>query len=324
MRSSLRPRFLVHAAALGALVAALAACGSLADPLGTGTGPAVGGGASALTSAQTQLIGGDVGTAVASAVQLMTYANVSNNPTLAPRIVRALAVRADRVSAITATVSCPTFSPNPPADADADGVPDAVSATFVASSCTFPDSATGGSVQVTGSLTIADPTPNTADIAMNATVSNLTVSAFDAGGAAQGTAVQDGSWYVAADSTGASESYDIGTSISTTGNPTTTVQNAWVGSFVPDQGYTLSQQSATPPGTLAVAGGMTANDGTTAFTLTLSATTALHYDPITCAGAASPFTAGEIHAAVSTSSVNGYVDVVWSNCAAPTITFVKA
>lgn len=322
MRSFIRPRSIVHIAALAPLVAALAACGSLADPLGTtGTGTGVGGGGGALTSVQTQAIGSDIGSAVTSAVGLMTFTNASN-PTLAPRLVRALAVRPNLVSAVTGTTNCPTYSPNPPADADADGVPDVVTATFDATSCTFADS-TGGSVQVTGSLTIADPTPDSADVAMSANAANITVSAFDASGAAVGTAAQDGSWSVAANAGGANESYDLTTTISTTGNPTTTVQNAWVGSFTPDQGYTLSQQTSTPPGTLAVAGGMTANDGTTTFTLTLSTTTALHYDPVTCAGSASPFTAGELQAAVSTSNVSGYVDVVWSNCAAPTATFVK-
>lgn len=322
MRSSIRPRSLVHIASLGTLVAALAACGSLADPLGTGgTGTGVGGGSGALTSTQTQAIGSDVASAMTSAVGLMTFTNASN-PTLAPRLARAMAVRPNLVAATTASTNCPSYAPNPPADADADGVPDVVTATFSAASCTFSDS-TGGSVQVTGTLTIADPTPDSADIAMSANASNLTVSAFDANGAARGTAVQDGSWSVAASSSGANESYDLTTTITTTGNPTTTVQNAWVGSFTPDQGYTLSQQSGTPPGTLAVAGGMTANDGTTSFTLTLTATTALHYDPIACAGSASPFTSGEVHAAVSTSNVSGYVDVVWSNCAAPTATFVQ-
>jgi len=298
---------------LGASVLAI----SLAGCSSSSTGPNA-----QLTSAQVQTIGASVATEIESSLILMTP-GAATTAAPAPRWVLGARGVAPGVSATmqwSAVPSCPTVTPYPFLDSDGDGVPDNVQLSFTLPACSFTDA--NGTLEVTGTLGVSDPQPQTAGLTATATATQLRDVILDASNVQVLAITHNGSWSVAASSNGVLESYGVNTVVEVQGRAPVTITNAWLGGFTPAQGAALSLGEPLPAGTLTAAGGFSLSDGTNAFVLTLDTSTPLSYDPVTCAGQPSSLTAGEVHATLNSAGPKGYLSVQWTNCAAPTYVFV--
>ncbi|MBX6333552.1 MAG: hypothetical protein IRY91_17020, partial [Gemmatimonadaceae bacterium] len=216
---------------------------------------------------------------------------------------------------------CPSLNPANPEDGDHDGVPTSITMTFANPPCSVTLSG-GATLSLTGALAVTDPEPADSGLAFSATATNLSVALTNAAQTQSISETHNGGWSASASAEGLSVDYNITTTIAATGQPGTTIVNAWTAAFTPDVGQSLFMGHALPPGLLTASGALNVTHATDAFALTLTTTTPLHYDPETCNGGLSQFTSGEVHAAVTGTAAHGYVRIVWHDCATPTYTFI--
>lgn len=300
------------AATIAALTLALGACGSDSVTTPTTTGP---------TQDQIASIGSSVAAEMESAVALMTVKNLENPFNGAARVVgTAPGVRA--MVPWSAAANCPTLSPNPPADSDADGVPDSVQFTYTpgVGQCTVQDQS--GIFMISGHVVITDPAPHDSGLTLNGTATDFMLAASTIDGSSSISQTRNGSWSVAASDSGVTEAWNVASAIQITGRPNLAITSQWIGSFIPVSGDTIRLGQALPPGDFSASGGLGVNDGTNTFDVTLTTTTPLAYNPAQCAGAATSFSNGEVHAAVTANGKSGYVLVSWASCASPTYAFI--
>lgn len=315
MRLSVRVSSLPAAAALAGLTLALAACGTDL--------PAVPPTEQVLTQAQINAIGMSVASEVEGSASLMTMGNLQHPIAAQPRVVGTPAVSALGLTApISATAAadstCPSYAPNPYADADSDGVPDSVTLGF---DCHITDPASGFLVDITGSVAVSDPQPTTAGVTMNGSASSFDVSVTRPNPLFTVSQVRNGSWSVTESAGALSESWNLTTVVSATGQPDLTITNSWTATFVPSNGAAVPAGQPLPAGSLTAAGALGVNDGTGGnFSLTLSTPTPLVIDPALCT---SGFRRGEARAALTVNGKSGYVSATWANCQPPSYTFVS-
>jgi hypothetical protein len=215
--------------------------------------------------------------------------------------------------ALSPTAMCPTITPMPPVDADSDRVPDDLTLTFTLPACSF--SHDGGTVAVTGTIHITDPTPTTHDIAHRVefgdlekkfTLSDGTFFLRRLAGARQVLRSEAG--FSAVDSTtGTFESSRDGSS---------SLAKAWAVSFVADSGATSVQEDwRLPSGTFTINGSTTRTRASLTRSLSVQTVTPLHFD---AACTAEPqFTAGELLITRTGFEHSGTIHVVFTGCGTP-------
>ena len=187
-------------------------------------------------------------------------------------------------------------------DTDADGVPDDATFTFALPACSFTGFR-GGTLELTGTINISDPTPNDADFNSLATLldfqfkltSPLPVRTF--------TATRNGTRALSGDAAGVSLSNNITLVRSAPNRADATISNNFALTFTPAAGEVLALGQPLPNGTF-----------------TVTTVNALVWDASCTTDR--KIVAGEIHATLAD---GGYIKTVWTGCGEePTRSFVPA
>jgi hypothetical protein len=202
-------------------------------------------------------------------------------------------------------------------DTDADGVPDDATFSFALPACTFTGFR-GGTLELTGTINISDPTPNSADFNSLATLldfqfkltSPLPVRTF--------TATRNGTRALSGDAAGVSLSNNITLVRSAPNRADATISNNFVLSFTPTAGEVLALGQPLPNGTFTESGTFTWSRGSLTRTFTVTTVNALVWDASCTTDR--KIVAGEIHATLAD---GGYIKTVWTGCGEePTRSFV--
>ncbi len=216
------------------------------------------------------------------------------------------------------TRGCATVSST--TDTDADGAPDNAVFTFALPACHFTGFR-GGSVDLTGTITVSDPTPSAPDFAYHAALADFTFAASNADQETY-TAVRNGTRELSGTTAGLTLANNITTVRTVSGRPSVQVVHNLQFMFTPDGGGSLVDGQPLPSGTITAAGTVNFSRGSESRTFTVTTATPLQYDA-TCTGPhRARIKAGEIHWTLPS---GGYVNVVWTACGVrPTRTFVPA
>ena len=226
-----------------------------------------------------------------------------------------------RVSAKAAAAECGAYTPALPEDTDGDGVYDDVTVSFTLPECHFADAGTGNTVDVTGSMHLHDDTPSAAGLSFSLGLTNLKVSLTDADQRTF-TVTRNGTGSVGQSSSVLSQAHDFVTSIAAMGMTAQLTTN-WNTTFTAAEGTSITAGQPLPDGTFAPGGTTEWRQGPNHFSFTLSAPTPLTYSAA-CASAGTydnPFTGGVLRVDVTGSEGSGYVEIVYSDCQVPAITY---
>ncbi len=204
-------------------------------------------------------------------------------------------------------------------DSDGDGAPDQATFTFALPACSFTGYR-GGTLEVTGSIVLSDPTPNAPDFAWQAILSDFTWSYTSPGGGESFTAVRNGTRVLTGNADGLSLSNTITVVRTYPVRPAGTVSHNLLLQFTPAEGETLERGQPLPDGTITKSGTLTWSRGIRSRTFTVTTVEPLVWDAscITDRKIAS----GEIRLTLPD---GGYVRVVWMDCGeSPVRSFVPA
>ncbi len=205
-------------------------------------------------------------------------------------------------------------------DTDGDGAPDNAVFSFALPACHFTGFR-GGTLDLTGTITISDPTPSAADFAFHASLTEFTFAAVNAQSETF-TAVRNGTRDLTGNANGLTLANNVTTVRTAGAHPSIQVTHNLQLAFTPASGSTLVRGEPLPSGTVTSTGTLTFVRGTESRTFTVTTPTALQYDA-SCAGPRrARIKAGEVRWTLPS---GGYVSVVWSACGVrPTRTFVPA
>lgn len=307
-----RLEFAVVVLVAGTAISILTACGSSSN-----TGPSNG----PPPDSVKQQIAQGVAEEISSGVQSLTQIGVNSlfgsflpsGDVQAAAERRALAsvgagfVRRQPVRASDLGPNCPTVAPAVPADADGDGVPDQATYTFIAANCMDPEDG----LTVTGMLSIADPTPQTASLDYTATVDSLTATfstaQLEIGGNVAVAETPGQITLQVNDTLKATE-----TSPQQTSNGLTENVNA---TYTFPAGETLLvENDPVPAGTLSLTGNLTYYIGAQTYSFTAATTTDLTIDP----NCDSSVTAGVV-TVTFTGTSSGTETITWTSCGVYTV-----
>jgi len=211
--------------------------------------------------------------------------------------------------------SCVTTVPASPADQDGDGIPDTL-VTAAAPNCTLvSDSLT---LTVSGSLTLGDPTPTTADADYTTTIDNFVIGLTS--GSNTASISLNGTADVSETTGLLTESNQLTLGLSASGSETlnaTYAQN-WMAMFA-FSGPQLTGSTSLPAGSLSITGTTNYTGAGKSFALAITTPTALTFDP-SCS-TASQITSGTVKAVFSGTSGSAFVTLTWSGCEDPVVNF---
>ena len=204
-------------------------------------------------------------------------------------------------------------------DTDGDGAPDDATFTFALPACSFTGFR-GGTLEITGTINISDPTPSGADFNYLATLTDfqfkltspLTVRTF--------TATRNGTRALSGNAAGVSLSNTITLVRSAPNRADATISHNLLLSFTPAAGEVLALGQPLPNGTFTKSGTFTWSRGTITRTFTVTTVAPLVWDASCTTDR--KIVAGEIHATLAD---GGYIKTVWTGCGLePTRSFVRA
>jgi hypothetical protein len=204
-------------------------------------------------------------------------------------------------------------------DTDADGAPDDATFTFALPACSFTGFR-GGTLEITGTINISDPTPAGADFNYLATLTNFQFKLTSPNLARTFTATRNGTRALSGNAAGVSLSNNITLVRSVPTRADATISHNLLLSFTPAAGEILALGQPLPNGTFTKSGTFTWSRGN--LTLTFAVTTV---DPLVWDASCTTdrkIASGEIHATLAD---GGYIKTVWTGCGQePTRTFVRA
>ncbi len=217
----------------------------------------------------------------------------------------------------TAPSGCATVSDL--TDTDGDLAPDNAVYTFALPACSFTGFR-GGTLEITGTIAVSDPTLAAADLAVTATLTDFQFKLTNLDQTRTYTALRNGTRTLTGNAQGAALSNQITVVRSAPGRLDATVTHNLLLTFTPAAGQSLSFGQPLPDGTLVRSGGFTWTRGGVSRTFTVETVTPLVWDSSCTTDR--KITAGEVHAILSDGS---YVRTVWTGCGAdPTRSFVPA
>jgi hypothetical protein len=204
-------------------------------------------------------------------------------------------------------------------DTDGDLVPDQATYTFALPACHFTGFR-GGSLDVTGTIVLSDPTPDAADFVAAATLTDFTFAYTSPNATWSYSAVRNGTRALSGNASGASLSNQVTVVRTYPNRPDGTVVHNLLLSFTPDAGQQLAYGEPLPSGTFTRSGTFTWSRGSVSRTFTVTTVVPLVWDA-SCA-TDRKIASGETHAALADGS---YIRTVWNGCGVdPTRTFVPA
>ena len=206
-----------------------------------------------------------------------------------------------------------------PEDSDGDGAPDAATFTFALPACSVTGFR-GGTLEITGTIVLSDPTPLVPDFAYTATLSDLTWRYSSPNQRRSYTAIRNGTWVLTGNAAGFSLSNTITVARTYPARDPSSVSHNLQLTFTPAAGESLTPGEPLPDGTFTQSGTFTWSRNGRARTFVVTTVAPLEWDA-SCTGDRK-IVAGEIHATLSDGS---YLSTVWTGCGKePTRTSVPA
>lgn len=193
-------------------------------------------------------------------------------------------------------------------DSDHDGAPDQATFTYALPACRFIGFR-GGTLELTGTIVLSDPTPSAADFAWEATLHDFTWAYTEPGGGRSFTATRNGTRALNGNAAGLSLGNTVTVVRTYPLRAPGTVSHNLLLQFTPAAGETLRRDQPLPDGTLVESGTLTWSRGGRSRTFTVSTPVPLVWDA-SCS-ADRKIASGEIRLALAD---GGYVRVVWSGC----------
>ena len=204
-------------------------------------------------------------------------------------------------------------------DTDADGAPDNATFTFALPACTFTGFR-GGTLEVTGTINISDPTPNGADLNYLATLADFQFNLISPFAAGTFTATRNGTRTLSGNAAAVSLSNNIILVRSAPNRADATISHNLLLNFTPTAGGVLALGQPLPNGTFTQSGTFTWSRGSTTRTFAVTTVDPLVWDASCTTDR--KIVAGEIHATLAD---GGYIKTVWTGCGEdPTRSFVRA
>ena len=229
--------------------------------------------------------------------------------------VGAVAVSAGATSVASVPTTCATVDDD--TDTDDDGAPDAATYSFALPACSFTGFR-GGSLDITGTVLVSDPTVAVADFAYSATLTDLTFAFTGPIAARSYTATRNGSRTLTGNAQGVALSNQITVVRTFPARPDATVSHNLLLAFTPADGESLALDAPLPNGTFLESGTLTWNRGSTTRTFSVTTLAPLVWDA-SCTSDRK-IVSGEIRATLGDGS---YVRVVWVGCGEdPTVSYV--
>jgi hypothetical protein len=231
------------------------------------------------------------------------------------------------VSALTTPVSVSAESPTAPGcatvddetDTDGDFQPDDATYTFALPACHFTGFR-GGSLDVTGTITLSDPTPSAPDLALVATLADFTFTFTSPDQSRTYSAVRNGTRTLTGNAQGISLSNQVTVVRSRPNRADATVVHNLLLSFTPAEGEALAFGQPLPDGTFTRSGTFTWSRGGRSLAFTVTTVAPLVWDASCTTDR--KISSGETHATLEDGS---YVKTVWTACGVdPTRTYVPA
>ncbi len=211
---------------------------------------------------------------------------------------------------------CATVSST--ADTDGDGIRDNSSFTYALPACSFTGWR-GGTVDLTGVISISDPDP-APSFAFLLTYDNFKWQYTAPNATDSWSATRNGSRTLTASGSQLSLSNQVAIVRTFAHRADATVSHNTLLTFTPDAGTSLVRGEPLPSGTAAKSGQVTFSRNGEVRTFTVNTVTPLRYDA-SCT-AAPRLSAGEVHYELSDGS---YVKVLWTACGVPAVrTWVPA
>jgi len=211
---------------------------------------------------------------------------------------------------------CATVSST--ADTDGDGIRDNAAFTYALPACSFTGWR-GGSVELTGVISISDPDP-APSFAYLLTYDNFKWQYTAPSGVDSWSATRNGSRSLTATQSQLSLSNQVSIVRTFARRGDATVAHNTLLVFTPDAGSTLVRGEPLPSGTAVKSGQVTFNRNGTVRSFSVNTITPVRFDA-SCT-AAPRISAGELHYELSDGS---YVKVLWSGCGQPAVrTWVPA
>lgn len=263
-----------------------------------------------LSNAEAQVVGREVAGEIEDVAGSFTLGGL-----LVPSFPSAGIAVSDRVSLSS---TCPTITPFPPADADADHVPDDVTLAFTLPDCSFSRDA--GTLEITGSIHVTDP--STTEFGIRVAFADFQHKFTRTGGAfflSRLNGARQGLRSAAGFSLHDSTTVDLESS----DHGAAQLAKAWVVNFVTDAGQTFDETRHLPSGDLTVNGSMTRSRGTASHTFAVTTVTPLHHDAACDARPA--FTSGEVTITKTWPDGTVTIHIVFNGCGEePTITVERS
>jgi hypothetical protein len=223
------------------------------------------------------------------------------------------AAEGDEVDQSVSALTAPTAPPgcatvDDQTDSDGDFAPDHATYTFALPACSFTGFR-GGTLEITGTITLTDPTPAAADLAVTATLADLEFKFTSPDATRTYTAVRNGTRTLTGNPQGASLSNQVSVVRSAPGRQDATILHNLLLSFTPAAGHSLAFGQPLPDGTFVRSGTFTWSRGSVSRTFTVTTVTPLVWDSSCTTDR--KITAGETHATLSDGS---YIRTVWTGC----------
>ena len=221
------------------------------------------------------------------------------------------------VSALTSPADQGLASPTAPAgcatvddetDTDGDLAPDAATYTFALPACSFTGFR-GGTLEITGTIVLSDPTPDAADLAATATLSDFTFAFTSPNADRTYAAVRNGTRTLTGNASGATLSNAITVVRSAPGRADATVVHNLLLTFTPAAGESLAFGAPLPDGSFTKTGTFTWSRGSVSRTFTVTTVEPLVWDASCTTDR--KIASGEIRATLAD---GGYIRTVWSAC----------
>lgn len=204
-------------------------------------------------------------------------------------------------------------------DSDSDGAPDAATYTFALPACGFTGFR-GGTLEITGTIVLSDPTPLVSDFAYQSTLTDFTWRFTSPNQQRSYAAIRNGTRVLTGNAAGFSLSNTITVERTYPVRDPSSVSHNLLLSFTPAAGESLTLGEPLPDGSFSRSGTFTWSRNGRTRTFVVTTVAPLEWDASCTTDR--KIVAGEIHATLGDGS---YISTVWTGCGEdPTRTFVPA
>jgi hypothetical protein len=204
-------------------------------------------------------------------------------------------------------------------DSDGDGSPDHATLTFALPACSFTGFR-GGTLEITGTIELSDPTPSSPDFAYQATLTDFQFRFTSPNERRSFTAVRNGTRTLTGNAASASLTNNITVVRSVTGRADATVSHNTLLTFTPAEGESLAEGQPLPDGTFVKSGTLIWSRNGRSRTFTVTTAEPLVWDASCTTDR--KIVSGEVHWTLADGS---YIKTVWTGCGEdPIRSFVPA